>query len=772
MASNAARVMTRALRAAAKAVTPGPTDRELLGRFTAGDESAFAELVARHAGMVLGVCRRVLPTVQDAEDACQATFVILANKARLGRWQSSVANWLYTTARRVAAKARLAAERRSARERRAARPEGVSSLDQMTARDVLAALDEELAKLPVIYREPLVLCYLEGLTRDEAATRLGVPAATLKSQLDRGRKKLADALTARGCGLGAGLLALAATSPAGASPSRLVESVLAAVSGTPSAAVATLARGSAMNALLNKPMLAALALTAVLVLGTGGLKLTAAGDRSEKVLPAKGTVGGQTKGGKPDAGEKKMTVSGRVLGADGEAVSGAKLLVLNAGGEAKAAPQAESNADGGFAFELPEYGDRRYLVATAPSLGLGCAWVEIPTRGAVRGAMLKLPTDVPIRGRVVDLEGKPVAGAQVRVTGLQTGKDDTLNEFVRVWSKDRKAQQQAFGTTMGKWLSAPAATSHHFAATTDAQGRFTLAGIGRDRCPRLTVTASGLVTQICLVPLRPDLKPLPGAVNGTPVLGPNFTLPLTPTTPITGVVRDAQKKPVAGVTIRGMVDLNDATDLRGWIIPSQVEAVTDARGRYTLVGLPMGKNYILVASPKAGDGLAHQFASVRSTTPGVKALTANFDLPRGVVLTGRITDKKSGKPVRGYLFYRPLASNQWVQDHPGYRGPGIAPWPLEANVWSDYAGRFLMTAVEGPGILHVQVIGPDRPRDYPTARLDPKDNTDEIVNKKFGHFNTIGQGGLFGPMNTHAYRVLRIPAGAKAFSIAVTVDPG
>src|SRR5262249_40364134 len=222
-------------------------------------------------------------------------------------------------------------------------------------------------------------------------------------------------------------------------------------------------------------------------------------------------------------------------------------------------------------------------------------------------------------------------------------QDDTLDEFVRVWSKDKKAQMQAFGTTLRKRLGG--ATASHFSATTDAQGNFTLAGLGRDRCPRLTVTARGMVTQVCLVAIRPDLKPLPGTVNGTPVLGPTFTLPLTPSTPITGVVRDTAKKPLAGVAVRGMVDLNDATDLRGWLIPSQVEAVTDARGRYTLVGLPKGKNYVLVASPKAGEGPVHTFASVRDRTPGSVTLTADFELPRGVVLTGRITDKKTGKPV-------------------------------------------------------------------------------------------------------------------------------
>src|SRR5205823_5637960 len=101
-------------------------------------------------------------------------------------------------------------------------------------RELLAVLDEELDKLPARYREPLVLCYLESLTRDQAARRLGVPAATLKAQLERGRKRLGDALTRRGCALGSGLLAAAANSRGEAAPLATVQTVLAAVSGSPS----------------------------------------------------------------------------------------------------------------------------------------------------------------------------------------------------------------------------------------------------------------------------------------------------------------------------------------------------------------------------------------------------------------------------------------------------------------------------------------------------------------------------------------------------------
>src|SRR6476659_4639142 len=113
MGPRAALVVHRAVRAH----QPEVSDRELLRRFAEeADQAAFAALVRRHAPMVLGVCRRALHNAQDAEDACQATFLLLTRKARAGRWQPSIANWLYAAARKVARNARVAAERRARRE--------------------------------------------------------------------------------------------------------------------------------------------------------------------------------------------------------------------------------------------------------------------------------------------------------------------------------------------------------------------------------------------------------------------------------------------------------------------------------------------------------------------------------------------------------------------------------------------------------------------------------------------------------------------------------
>jgi RNA polymerase sigma factor (sigma-70 family) len=139
------------------------TDRQLLQQYVlTGSQDAFASLVRRDSDMVFKVCRRMLPTVQDAEDACQATFLVLVKKAS-GPWQESVANWLFTTARSVARNARRASERREQLERWAATSEVVPAIDRLSARELLTTVDEELERLPALYRETLVLYHLEEL---------------------------------------------------------------------------------------------------------------------------------------------------------------------------------------------------------------------------------------------------------------------------------------------------------------------------------------------------------------------------------------------------------------------------------------------------------------------------------------------------------------------------------------------------------------------------------------------------------------------------------
>jgi RNA polymerase sigma factor (sigma-70 family) len=331
MGGSRSAALRKVVRSAAALDLPAATDRELLRRFARdNDQSAFEALVNRHTAMVFGVCRRASPNVQDAEDACQATFLVLASRAKDRRWHESVANWLHSTARKVARSARVAAERRVRRETGAAVPEAVEQVDRMTGRELLSALDAALDRLPSGYREPIVLCYLEGLTRDEAASRLGIPLATLHTRIDRARKRLHGVLTKAGCTLGVGLLALAVTSPAGASPPRLVQSILANTSGNVPAAVGELAKGVAVNGSYRKLVLALVGVVVVaLGAGLGSLHPSTAGQPPASPVPEPAEKQ-QPKETAAKPAPKEVTLTGRVLNPDGKPLAGAKLFAAPA----------------------------------------------------------------------------------------------------------------------------------------------------------------------------------------------------------------------------------------------------------------------------------------------------------------------------------------------------------------------------------------------------------------------------------------------------------
>ncbi len=212
----------------------GLGDGPLLERFATLEgevaDLAFAALVARHGPMVWRVCRRVLRDEQDAQDAFQATWLVLVRKAGSLRDTSSVGNWLFGVASRVALDARAASSRRLFHERRYAE----SKYDETPAEDpdvhdLGAVLHEELRRLPERYRTPIVLCYLEGLSHEEAARRLGRPVGTVRSRLARGRQRLRARLARRGIVPSAGTLTATLACDAGASvPLALVHSTIQA----------------------------------------------------------------------------------------------------------------------------------------------------------------------------------------------------------------------------------------------------------------------------------------------------------------------------------------------------------------------------------------------------------------------------------------------------------------------------------------------------------------------------------------------------------------
>jgi RNA polymerase sigma factor (sigma-70 family) len=253
------------------------SDRHLLERFvTARDEAAFAVLVRRHGPMVLGVCRRLLHDAHEAEDAFQATFLVLVHKARsIGR-PELLGPWLHGVAHRTAARARQAARRR-AREREAmAMPDDDPGVE-VAWRELRQVLDEELGRLAQKYRAPLVLFYLEGKSTEEVAQQLGCPKGTVLSRLARGRDQLRERLVRRGVGLSVWTLAVVLVEKAAPAA---VPAVLAM--GTVKAAVLTAAGQAAAGAIpasvaaLTKGVLRAMFLSKVKIVAAVVLALSVA----------------------------------------------------------------------------------------------------------------------------------------------------------------------------------------------------------------------------------------------------------------------------------------------------------------------------------------------------------------------------------------------------------------------------------------------------------------------------------------------------------------
>jgi RNA polymerase sigma factor (sigma-70 family) len=305
------------LRRAALLCEGGPlTDAQLLESFlTRRDEAAFAALVRRHGSMVLNVCRRVLRNAHDAEDAFQATFLVLVRKAPAIAQRELLANWLYGVARRTAREAKAATTRRRLRERQlSALPETAAPAAEGWL-DLRSVLDQELHRLPDRLRVPVVLCDLEGRTRRSAARQLGIPVGTLSGRLTRARQLLARRLTRRGLALSGGALsaALATNGAAACVPAPLLLSTTrAALLLATGDATATSAVSTTVAALTERMMtlmfLARLRSAAVLVL------LLTAVCLGGGLLALPAPVAGQSEAGKASLRSTGLTAAPQMTG--------------------------------------------------------------------------------------------------------------------------------------------------------------------------------------------------------------------------------------------------------------------------------------------------------------------------------------------------------------------------------------------------------------------------------------------------------------------------
>jgi RNA polymerase sigma factor (sigma-70 family) len=277
----------------------GLTDGQLLEDYLGRrDEAALATLVRRHGPMVWGVCRRVLRNYHDAEDAFQATFLVLVRKAASIASPELLANWLYGVAHQTALKARATTAKRRARERQVTEMPEPAVGEHDLWHDLQHLLDQELSRLPDKYRVAIVLCDLEGKTRKEAARQLGVPEGTLAARLARGRVMLAKRLARHGLAMcGGSLAAVLAQNVASAGlPSSLVCSTIkaatlfaagqAAAAGFISAKVAALTEGVSMTMFMSKIKAVMVVLVIAAIAGGAGLIYQAQAAESPKAQRA------------------------------------------------------------------------------------------------------------------------------------------------------------------------------------------------------------------------------------------------------------------------------------------------------------------------------------------------------------------------------------------------------------------------------------------------------------------------------------------------------
>jgi RNA polymerase sigma factor (sigma-70 family) len=720
-ATTRADVILRHLRTFAAADSAGgPSDRQLLEQFVAGRETAFEALVRRHAPLVLAVCRRVLRNEADADDAFQATFLVLAKKAsEVGR-QGSVAGWLHRVAYHAAIKVRGQAANRERHERQALPRRPADPLAEVTGREFLAVLDEELQRLPDDARAALVLCYLQGHTCDDAARQLGCSVRTLKRRLEKGRNGLKARLARRGIALPAALLALGVTQAAKAAvPEALAAATVKAARDAAAGTCAASAAGAAAEALLRGAgagrfkVLAALLALGALVVGTALVAHQAQAQRPPADAPAApGAEPQPNKAAAPPAKEaddaKKDAITGRVLDADGKPVKGAAVggyAVLDLG---NLSPQAQfkrladvkTDEEGRFRLPLtPAPGERiGHVELLAGAKGYGPGWSRRQLGG--NEIELRLPPEAAVVGRLIDLQGETAAKVKLRVVRVLPDKprvatlpggDDENSKQLRERMREMMRLQEAFEFRLDSPLKDfplwPAAV------TADGEGRFRLTGFGKGQEVHLVVEDDRFARQEIVVKV--------GA--GEERFG------LLPPRKVSGrVVAADTDKPVADA----WVVVTSYRDRRG----AAAQVRTDAEGRFAVTAYP-GESYDVTAYPPAGE--PYLGTSRSGDWPrGAERQEVNLKLPRGAVVRGKVVEGDTGKPVRSAAVdFLPQRENN--PDLP--RG---ALSPQQQRAFTDADGTF--RAVFPPGRGHLTVTGPDADYVFQTV------SEDELLSGKVG----------------------------------------
>jgi hypothetical protein len=498
-----------------------------------------------------------------------------------------------------------------------------------------------------------------------------------------------------------------------------------------------------------KLVTACVGLLAAVMLSMVTVRPSAATAQEMKIPPGTKTAVSSAAAKDTDTGDR-FQYAGRVLDPNGKPFAGAKLHLAYFGYQPQAQPaiRATSDNEGRFQIDVQrkDFVDSTYetpwksaqVVATATGFGLGWADASPDEHSNTdpRNLTIRLvQSDAPISGRLVDLQGHPVVGAMVRHQEILEPEQGDLSSWLAASTTSSGGSWEIERNYLKRKLW-PRGSGLSIVITTDAQGHFSIAGVGRERLIRLNISGPTIQSKEISVLTRDVAAFHVNHGRGSPdwgialYYGTHFTHAFAPTQPVSGIITDRETgKPLAGVRIAS--DKTAEFPVYGF---NGIEATSDERGRYRLIGLPKGRGNHVIAIPAKGQPYLAAGIEI-PVAPSLDAISLDIGLKRGIVIQGRVTDKATGKPLKAYVAYSAYNDNTYLSEAPGFR---------DARVWGRYEtapdGSFRVVGLPGRGLIAAMYIGGGK--QYLTGMgltkvVSTLDTLPVVPDGMLGHFNTF-----------------------------------